>query len=170
MKHHLFQQRGFGVAEIVVVAALLMVIVFGAGQIVALGNRLLEEGENRTQAAFFAREAIEALKSLRNQGWTSNIASLTPGTTYYLATTGTLARQWQLTITDPGPISGPPENFSRTLVLDRVYRDDSTKNIVASGGSEDTLTKRVTVTVSWTERGASRVLTSVTYLADIRAN
>ena len=64
--------------------------------------------------------------------------------------------------------------FTRTVVLADVNRDTSvdpntstSKDIVSSGGALDSGTKLITVTVSWTEGGATITKNLKFYIIDI---
>ena len=115
------------------------------------------ESIHATQAGFLLEEGAEAVKVLRDNGW-SGISSLAAGTTYYptyssgawtLATTGT-----------------PIGIFTRTVVIANVNRDNTTQDI-ASVGTNDPGTRLATVTVSWLEGGTTVTKTLSFYIIDV---
>ena len=129
-------------------------------QLVVLTNRPIKQGLREAEATYLAEEAIETVKVLRNDGWATNIAPLTNGTTYYSTLSGS---DWTLTTTDPGPINN---QYSRTIVVEEVYRD--TNDDIASTGTLDVKTKKVTATVTWSEHGSTESVTLETYITNFR--
>ncbi len=114
------------------------------------------------QAAFLGEEGLEAARIIRDNGWTANIASLTPGAGLYLYFDGAT---WKATST-PAFID---QTFERKVVFDDVYRDGD-QNIVSSGGTLDANIKKVTVFVAWSARGATTTRSLSTYLANVFRN
>lgn len=101
-------------------------------------------------------EGQEAVRNVRERDW----ASFSQSGTYYAITSGAL---WTLTATVQPLIDG---SFSRTIIITDVYRDKTTLDIVASGSPNSALdpsTKKVVVTVAWTEPNSSTV-SSTAYL------
>ena len=115
----------------------------------------------KAKAVFLAEEGMEAVRFIRDGGWTSNINALTPGTTYYLEFDGLI---WKSTIT-PEVVDGV---FSRSFVLDDAYRLTAGSDLVpsTSGSSKaiDPETIQVTVEVSW---GENSVIEMTTYLTNL---
>lgn len=115
------------------------------------------------QAGFLLEEGIEVMKLLRDDGWTTNIATLTPGTPYHLRWTGT---EWATTTS-----AQLVENiFTRTVVISDVLRDGSDN--IAEAGTLDPGTKKVTVSVSWSRKGGTATTTETveTYIANLFTN
>lgn len=144
---------GFSVLEVLIAIALFVII--AASAIVAvLGSfgttRLAEE---ETQAALLAAEGLEAVQSIRNQGF----ANLTNGPHGLSNTGGT----WVFS-----GISDASGKFTRVVTVADVQRDGA-GNIVASGGSVDADTKKVTAAVTWNVRPTQmNTVDASTYLAD----
>jgi len=90
----------------------------------------------RLEATAIAREAGEAVRIVRDAGW-SNVA--TNGTYHPVISGGT----WTLA-SGSATLSG----YTRSVVIADVSRDPA-GNIVHSGGTVDQSTKKITVTVSW---------------------
>lgn len=110
-----------------------------------------------TQASFLLEEGAEAVRILRDNGW-SNISSLIVGTNYYPTfSSGT----WTLSSTQ-----STIGIFTRTVKIANVNRDDATGDI-SSIGTNDIGTKLVTVTVSWLSGGATINKTLQFYIIDI---
>lgn len=93
--------------------------------------------EQRIQAVSLLKETQEAVRSVREQGWS---AFSVDGTYHPVAT----ASAWSL-----APGIEVANGFTRSLVISSVTRDASTGAIVSSGGVPDVSTKKVTASVSW---------------------
>lgn len=145
-----FFTHGQSLVELVLAVGLSMLVV----PAIFVGVFSAREGRvqlrERTQATALLSEATEAIKSIRDQGWS---AVSTDGTYHPVVSSGrwTLAAGSEVT-----------NGFTRSIVISSVYRDSSGA-VVTSGGTLDPSTKRVTATVSWTQPYASSV-SSVVYL------
>ncbi|MCR4322755.1 MAG: hypothetical protein NUV61_01565 [Candidatus Azambacteria bacterium] len=154
-------QKGVGMLEIVIAIAIISASFFSVLQISTFTLKVMHERNDKAKALTYAQEGIEAVRNMRDGGWTANIAVLTFGTPYYLTTSGS---QWALTGVNPGMLDG---KFTRTIILDNVSRDIN-DDIVVVGGTDDPKTKKVTATVSWGSPAKSVQL--VTYITDILKN
>ena len=151
---------GFGLVEVLVVAVIVGLVITG---LVTLANFSLSVSvrlKNNVIATDLATEAIEATKAVRNENW-NNISVLTLGSPYHPIKAGT-PLNWTLA-NDSEVIN----NFSRQIVASAVNRDND-DDIVASGGTLDPDTKKITATISWNERGQDYQITLVDYLANWR--
>ena len=156
------KSRGFSLIEVLIACAIISTSTFALMSAAAKGNQLSVKAVRQTQASFLLEEGAEAVKSIRDADW-NTISGLTVGATYYL-TFNTGTNLWSLGTT---PVSTIDSTFTRTVVLSAVNRDAS-DDIVTSGGTLDTRTKKVTVNVSWTTSGgetSSKDL--IFYLSDI---
>lgn len=151
--------RGFGIIEIIVAIAIISIAFFAISQTSVIYLKQTLQNKQSLKAAYFAEEALEAVRSVRDQGWATNIAALTMGSTYYPIISG---NKWILTSSNPGPVEGI---YTRQIILNNVSRDAS-DNIVTSGGTNDPNTKKVATTISW--NGKSTTLT--TYLTNLYNN
>ena len=138
---------GFMLVEILVAVCIITASVIAVTIVAQKSIAVSRQAFNSSQAGFLLEEGAEAVRILRDNAW-SNISALTVGTTYYPTFTG---GTWTMSTT-PNTVG----SFTRTVVVASVNRDSSTKDIVSSGGSVDSGTKLVTVTVSWVE-GADTV-------------
>lgn len=156
-------EHAFSVIEILLAAALFLIFASGAVGIVIHGHRMNLLGEQQAVATQFANEGIEAIRSIKNQ----NFATLS---NTYCATGSGIARPssvWTLKAT--GTSDTFDSLYNRVITICDVERDAS-GNIVASGGTIDPLTKKVTSTTTWTagtNRNDSVALT--TYITNYEA-
>ena len=100
-------------------------------------NRL---GGNVTDATLYAAEGLEAAKSIRNQGWTTPFLATSCSGGCGISTGGGF---WAW---NGANTTKPP--YTRTITVTSVERDGN-GTIVASGGTDDPNTKKVTSTVTW---------------------
>lgn len=131
-------QKGQSLIEILIVMALMAML------LPVLIGSLITSREGRPQqqkraiAAQKLQETKEALRSIRESGW-SNIQD---NGTYHTVSDGT---GWSLA---PDPIT---ENGITTQVEITSVLRDSSSTIVSSGGTVDPSTKRVAISISWNE-------------------
>ena len=157
MKHS--TSSGFFLIEVVVaasiIATVLILLLASIQDSVEASQRSLE----RTQASYLLEEGAEAVKTIRDSGWTS-ISGVTNGTTYYLSWNGTT---WSLTTT-----LQTTDIFTRPIVFSAVSRDTN-DDIMTSGGTvADTGTEKVTVNVSWLSQSGTKSESLELYIANIR--
>lgn len=152
--------KGFSVIEVLLAAAIFMIFSIVSGTVVLQGfsgNRL---GEEQTVANQYAAEGLEAVRSIKNQTFSNLVNSVG---------TGILQSGGVWTFAGGNNQFGPSNKYTRVLTVSDVQRDGS-GNIVASGGTVDPLTKKITSTVSWNfspTRADSVVLNS--YLTNWKA-
>lgn len=128
-----------------IISIAFVALMFVAQKSVFVANQSL----HAAQAVMLLEEGAEVVRIVRDNAWT-NISSLSNGTNYY----PTYSSTWTLSTT-----ANSIGIFTRKVVFSSVSRDGSS-NIVSSGGTVDTSTRLVTVTVTWSEgtRNSSRVL------------
>lgn len=139
---------GFAMVEIIVAAAIISGAFVTAMGVAQKSLYLSRQALHTAQAAFLLEEGAEAVRIYRDNGW-ANISGLTAGTTYYPYFSG---GTWTLSTT---PVNGTVGIFTRSVVIANVNRDNTTADITSSGGTLDTGTRKVTVTVTWNEGGTS---------------
>lgn len=142
---------GFLALEAILAAALFVIFSSGAIAILLQGFDANRLGSEETIANQYASEGIEATRSIKNQAY-SNL----------IDTTGTGASRSASNVWSFSGTNNTFSKYTRVITISDVLRD-SNGNIVASGGSFDPNTKKVTSTVSWNEsptRNDSVVLTS----------
>lgn len=163
MLHTTLYKRGFSLVEVVIGTALILLSLTG---LVAGYSFYLKAGLKNTdtlKTAFLLQEGAEAVTLLRDDAW-NTFSALAVGVPYYLSWSGT---KWTATST----ATTTDALFTRTFVLDEVYRRDSDKDIVASSSPDtktlDANTRKLTVRVSWGTAQSAEERRVVTYLANL---
>ncbi len=142
MKKH--PNKGISLVEVIVAAAIIGSAVLSTMGVYANLSKLSYQNMPKIQANYLAEEGIEAVRTLRDAGWSSKISKLSTTTAYSLYWNGT---NWTATTT-----SALIDNlFSRAFTLSDVVRD-ANFNIASSSGTYDSGSKMVSVTVSWPDR------------------
>jgi Tfp pilus assembly protein PilV len=156
------KNKGLSLIEVVIGAGIIGASVVTVISIYGTLTRMSYDNTARIQAAMLAEEGIEAVKTMRDSGWDSNIGTLTNGSTYRLAYS---SGAWHSTTSAVWIDS----KFERTFTVSSVARDGSS-NIVTSGGTTDTGTKLVNVSVAWSDGRATTTKSLQTYIFDIFSN
>lgn len=150
-------KNGFGLIEVIVGVAIISVSFLGLMSVAHLSFKILERSSHNLKAGFLLEEGAEAVKIIRDSGW-SNINSLSNGVNYYLNFNGTT---W-LTTATPVYVDNI---FERKFVLSNVYRDIN--DDIATSGTIDTGTKKITISVSWKEGGSTVTQSFSTYITNL---
>ncbi len=122
-------------------------------------TQFTSKNTNSIKASMLLEEGSEALRSLRDSSWKTNIAPLSSGVDYRLLYSMS-TDSWTI-INEPSMIDG---KFDRTFSLSDVSRDSSTFNVVSSGGVFDADSKKVDITVSWYQGNATTSESLETYI------
>jgi len=154
-------RSGIILIEALVAASILSLVLASAiGAFLLTIRTSLGNGAD-VQAAFLAEEGLEAMRILRDNSWSGNIASQTSGD-FYLAFDGTT---WQAT-----SINTYIDNaFERSITIFDVQRDGN-GDIVTQGGAIDVDTKKVMVNVSWRTQSGTSTYSLSTYLTNMFDN
>jgi len=152
------KEAGVGLIEILVAAAIIglsLAALAGVGNF-ALGiqNRI----KKTTAASYLAIEAIEATRAIKDEDWTA-ITAFSAGVPVHPIQGGSPAK-WSLAAGNE-TIDG----FSRQIIFANVYRD-SNDDIDQVTSIFDANTKKITVTVSWSERGQAQQISLSDYLTN----
>ncbi len=129
------KQKGFGLIETIVALAIFLIIAVTGVTTVLHSYSINRLSQEETQAKLYAQEGIEAVKSIKNQGWTN----LIPGTYGLDNSSG----YWTLSGSN-----NTQDQLTRTIIVSEVYRDID-GNIVETGGTLDPDTQKITVDVTW---------------------
>lgn len=154
------ETKGFALIEVMIACALVATVTITLLSFAEKGLGLSSRSLRQVQATLIAEEGAEAVKTIRDANWT-NISNLTLNTNYYLSYNNS-TDVWSLSTT----ANSIDSIFTRAIVFNSVNRN-SNNDIVGTGGTTDSGTIKVTVTVSWlsTEGANSKVLTL--YITDI---
>lgn len=126
--------------ELIIVTAIITTALTGFLQAGILATRLLHSEKESLEATMLAQEGMEAVRSVRDESWTNNIAPLANGTTYYPIV---INSKWTLSASNPGLINGL---YTRHVTFDQVTRDSDDN--IAPSGTVDANTKKVSVIVN----------------------
>ena len=152
------KSKGFGLIEIIIGSAILTISLIAISTYFQKSLQLSQDSGKTVQAGFLLEEGVEVVKFFRDTSWV-NISSLTAGSSYYLQFDGS---KWATTSSNVF-VDGI---FERKFVIDNVSRD-ANDDIVSSGGTNDSDTKTVTVSVSWFTRNSTTTKSISTYITNI---
>ncbi len=128
---------GQSLIELIITISLLAILlpVLGYGFIVARDGKVQQQ--QRLKATALMKEAVEAVRSVRSQGWNDFAVN----GDYHAVIS---ENSWNLA-TGGAEISG----FNLLINISDAYRDENTEQLVSSPGKVDPSTKKITVTISW---------------------
>lgn len=133
-------KKGFGMIEIVASIGIISIVILGLTFISEMSLKIINDSLMGVKSSFLLEEGIEAVKTLRDESWASNILPLAAGDIYYLNFNGA---KWQAVSSN----AFIDNLFERKFVLEDVYRDINQD--IASSGIIDSNTKKITVFVSF---------------------
>jgi hypothetical protein len=157
-----FFQKGFSLAEAVVAVSLCLVVLLSLFGVWTMVLSYSLSGTARVQATYLLEEGVEVMRILRDDGWSTNIAPINSEEDFYLEFDGS---SWNISDTN----QFVDAIFERKVVLADTYRDEN-DSITLSGGTLDTNTKKVTVSVAWFSKGATTTRELSTYLTNVFSN
>lgn len=162
-------KKGVSIIEILVVISIIVIALTSLLELVSFSLKISTLVKQTTQANLLAQETMEQGRNFRDGiNWNNDdsnnqydgLGVVSLGIAYHLEKSSDIPSKWML-ITGEETI----DSFTRKVVFENVMRDGN-YNIVFSGGTNDPNTKKVTVTVSWQERGVIRQVKLVTYLTN----
>ncbi len=156
--------RGLTLVEVLVATAIIMTFLVTLVSVHNVYMNALFSNVSSVKATYLTEEGVEVIKGLRDISWTANIASLSINTPYYL-NFSTTSSSWSTTTA----VSVIDSKFYRTVTVSTVNRDASS-DITTSGGTLDLNTKKVNVTVSWLDHGATSTRSVDTYITNLFSN
>lgn len=154
-------KSGFSVIEVLVACMIMSVVTLALMSAATKGIELSGKALKQVQAGLLAEEGAEAVKSIRDNSWTT-IANFSVGTDYYL-TFDTNSNTWSLSETPTSLVDGI---FTRKVVFSEVYRDNNNDDISTAGTLDDG-TMKVSVTVTWASSGSTVSRNIIFYVANI---
>jgi len=159
------RNKGSLLIEVLIATAIIATSILASLGVLGTMARLQYRNTARIQASFLADEGIEAVKTLRNASWNTNIKNLTLGSKYYLYWNN---HAWNINASTT-LIDG---QFLRYFQLYNVYRDASF-NIVASttgGATIDTDMREMIMSIDWKDEAGTSSKSIDTYLYNLFAN
>jgi Tfp pilus assembly protein PilV len=151
------RKNGFGMIEVVLGISIIFLAFFGVIAVAQFSVRVSGESTNNVKAVFLMEEGMEALKNLRDRGW-SNISSLTADTNYFFNFTGSAWATSAANVFVDG-------FYERKFKLENVYRNANQD--IATSGTLDPNTKKATVYVSWRTQSGTTTRSVSAYLLNL---
>lgn len=162
----MFFKKGVGLVEIIVASSIISITVLVLLSVYTMVSNYSLTNIKQLKGAELAEETVEVLKFFRDSSWTKNIAPLTTGVTYHPYWNVTLVpKAWTATTSN----ILLENEYQVSFVLSNVNRD-SNYNVVTSGGTLDAGSKKVNITVTWTDAGVTTTKKMETYLFNIFNN
>ncbi len=145
---------------LIVVAIITTGLVYLLG-IFSFSIRIAGSEKQLSQANFIAQEAMEGVRNFRDgTNWQEDgLGTLITSISYHLEKTG-IPLEWILF-----PEEKTTNGFKQIIIFDDARRNLN-DDIVENGGEIDSNTKKVTVSVSWTERGKPYQIELITFLTN----
>lgn len=156
--------RGMSIFEVLIAAAIILMVL---GGIVTIYNRFVPAFAATTdtlRAGYLVEEGLEAVHLLRDSAWSLSFTTFSTSTTYYLSYS-TTTDMWLVGTTEVVTL----DRFFRTMTVADVFRDSITSDI-ATSGVFDAGTKKVTIAVSWDNRGATTTKQASAYISNLFSN
>jgi len=133
---------GFGLLEIVVSTALISASLFSLAYMSKIALRATTESFLNVKASFLAEEALEAVRFVRDKGWSANIDPVIAGDAYYVLFS---AGGWSIATSSQGLVDGI---FERAVFFENVYRSIEDDSIVPEESEEPKVLDPDTVKVA----------------------
>jgi len=158
------KQKGFALVEMVIGTALISASLFGILSVTRNFIELSRETQRSVQASFLMEEGVEAVRSMRDRSFSSEISTLNEGTNYYLYFS-TSTNGWHSTTTE----ILVDNFFIRSFTIEDVLRDAN--DDISESGSLDNGTKKVNMEVVWINlRNSTSTRSAGTYVTDYFEN
>lgn len=144
--------------ETIIAVSIITISILSIMSVAQKSISLSYQSLHTVQASFLLEEGAEAVRIVRDNSW-DNISALNINTDYYFLFTDDT---WTLSST-PNTL----DRFTRKVKIFNVNRDNTTQDIVSTGGTNDSGTKLFIVTVSWSEGGTIVSKSLSFYLTDL---
>lgn len=164
-KKFITSKNGFAIIEVLIASAIISITIFAVMSAAQRGIVLSFSSLKNTQANYLLEEGAEAIKIIRDND-RNNLASPALNVPLYLAFNA-YQNTWSLVnqSLNPNPVEIIDGVFTRKIVFSEVYRDSN--DDIAAVGYLDSRSKKVEVTVSWIEKGATKSKSLGFYIFDI---
>lgn len=144
--------KGISIIEIVIAAGIIAISVTGIAGAIQIYSKIVYQNTRQAQAVISLDEGAEAIQYLRDVSFDTEIDSRTLEQEYSIYWNGTGYELGTTTIL-------LPYDMTRTVTFSEVRRDASDQ-IVLSGGTVDSNTKKATITITWPYKDEIKTLTS----------
>lgn len=144
--HNANLRIGQSLVELLLVIAIASLVLPSITTVFVTSRAGRSQSNLRQQAVAYAKEALEAVRVVRENDWDTFAVN----GTYYPQISATT---WVLT-----PGTQTVNGLTRSVVLSDVYRDQS--GAIAQSGTLDPSTKKVVITVSWNQPIAQQIQTT----------
>lgn len=157
------KSRGVSILEILIASAIIGISVVGV--ITSLKVFLVFSLKNTedAQSSILLEESLEVVQYLRDKGWDQNIKDLVIDQDYYIYWDGI-----DYSITDIPQLENG--KFTRKIQFKEVMRDNSSDDIVTTGGYTDSGTKKVLVDISWQSHEGNKNINSEFLIHNVYQN
>lgn len=142
------KQRGQFIVELLVAIGLMFIILPTLTYLFIAAREGKPEQDIRVQAGTIMQATYEAMRSVRERGWTY----VSSNGTYHPAVSGSV---WTL-VSGADAVSG----LSRSIVISDVYRDQNGAIVASGSGTIDPSMKQVTAIVGWTQPRTASIQSS----------
>lgn len=172
------KSKGFTLVEILIVIALALTFSVGFISLYRLGLLSGTKTSNQFQAQELAKEGIEAITAIRDQGgvdwdWTNTPSNTASNEYYQPSISGTF---WilgsKLTASPPPTLPSPYAKYTRTVKIEAVQRavgcGSNVCSIVLAGGTNDIGTRKITSIVTWNDETGPKTASISSYLTHWR--
>lgn len=144
--------KGISIVEIIIAAGIIAVSVIGIAGAIQVYLKIVYQNARETQAVLLLDETAEAVQHLRDVSFETYVADRDPDQEYtlywngfgYALATSTLVLPYEMT---------------RTIMFADVSRDGSDQ-IVQNGGTIDSDTKKVSITIRWPYKNETKSIVS----------
>lgn len=154
--------KGISIVEIVVASGIIAVSVVGIVGAIQIYLKIVYQNTRETQAVLLLDETSDAIQSLRDESFSENFADTSSDEDYTIFWNGTGYEIGTSTIS-------LPYDMNRTINFENINRDSSDQ-IVSSGGTNDSNTKKAIINISWPYKGETKSIISEMLIHNIYAN
>lgn len=149
-------RRGQSLLEVIIAMAIFALISVAMVMMATGGFTSLAQGGEHTEADALAQEAIEAVRSIRDNAWNKLI--------YTTSSVSISGNEWMF---DGEGLTDTVGQYNRSIRFNDVCRDESDNITDCPGSYTDVHSKKVTVVVEWEVRsGINNSVRKVTYLTN----
>jgi Tfp pilus assembly protein PilV len=144
--------KGISVVEIIIAAGIIAVSVTGIAGAIQIYSKIVYQNTRQAQAVLALDEGAEAIQYLRDTSFQTHIELATINQEYSIYWNGTGYELGTTTIL-------LPYDMTRTVSFDEIERDTQDQ-IVLSGGTVDSNTKKAIITITWPYKDETKTLVS----------